>query len=184
MIRLFAIFICEVFSSNMNVYVICRFKTAAELVSSELREAGDCLVEGSMKLQLAIEELQVSIQSENGDDTSKQEKMKAILPVVGNSIGPMKACGESLERAGAAIVRRLTAADVGENLERSAENMLTLATLIEEISNLCNDDENALLSSQRLTFGSMKMKEAGNNLTGKNQNQKPKGKAWLKGGLQ
>jgi hypothetical protein len=34
----------------------CRFKTAGEVVSDELREAATCLIEGTDKLKLAVDE--------------------------------------------------------------------------------------------------------------------------------
>ena len=42
----------------------CRFKTGAELVCDELREAGTCLSEGAQKLQVAKEEALVDNMNE------------------------------------------------------------------------------------------------------------------------
>ena len=158
-----------------------RFKTAAELVSSELREAGDCLLEASGKLALAMEEFEVvTKQAEEEDGSGGRKDLSKLIPILQDAIVPMKRCGDALEGAGAAIVKQMTVVDVGKELEIGAQAMLELSALI---GNLVLEDENGKLSSQRLAFASTKMKEAGNKLTGA-PIEKPKGKAWLKGGLQ
>ena len=155
-----------------------RFKTAAELVSNEMREAGDCLLEASEKMLSAKEELEVS-----------EGKAALYLTLVESSVTPFKTCGEALEAAGAAIVQGLAVAEIGQRLEEGSKAMQEISSLIQsmaEVTESAGDTkkgEAAVLSSQRLAFAAAKLMEAGNRLTG-TPVEKPKGKGWLKGGLQ
>ena len=156
-----------------------RFKTAAELVSSEMREAADCLLEASSKMEGALEELAVSV---SDDDNANSSISSIYIPSVQGTILPLKTCGQALEDAGAAILQGLTAVEVGQKLEDGVVHMQEVSVRIGDMARLAGDKEGgALLSSQRLAFAATKLKEAGNRLTGTTVDQ-PKGKGWLKGG--
>lgn len=92
----------------------------------------------------------------------------------------VKLIGDShvaLEAAGAGIMRRSALAEVGGNLVLCGDTLILLSGVIREMA---PDVKEAEISSQRMAFGAERMKEAGNNLLGTKQ-EKPKGKAWLKG---
>mmetsp|Transcript_7766 Transcript_7766/g.11318 ORF Transcript_7766/g.11318 Transcript_7766/m.11318 type:complete len:261 (+) Transcript_7766:54-836(+) len=143
----------------------CRFKTAAELVCDELREAGLCLTEASGKLKLAVEEAMV-------DDAE-------FAVIVESSIPAMAKCGTSLEAAGAGIMQRIPLVEIGNRLEEAGESLKDLSGTVLKIA---EERDETKLSSQRMEFAGSKMIEAGNMLSG-TPVEKPKGKGWLKGGL-
>ena len=157
----------------------CRFKTGAELVSDELREAATCILEGSKKLlPRAIEEAKVD----------SDETMASLLEA---TIKPMKETGEALEAAGAYIMQPgATAQQIGQQFVTGGKSMQSLSELLLELPSSTmnskkNDSNNTgelvRLCCQRMQYAALKMIEAGNNLQGIAK-ETPKGKAWIKGG--
>ena len=143
----------------------CRFKTAAELVTDELREGATCLLEGaSTHLKRAVEE-------------AKTDEDEAMEATVSEMIPLMTKAAESLESAGAAILQRREVAETGKGLYECGEALEELAKCIRSVSPDVNE---ASESCDRMTFAALKMREAGDNLRGV-EKAKPKGKAWLKG---
>lgn len=143
----------------------CRFKTGAELVCDELREAGTCLLEGADKLKLAVEEAQ----------TDEDASLASAIEVART---PLSASGTSLEAAGAGIMQRSPLTDIGESMYNCGETLESLAAAIGDLSSFSEASE----SSQRMKYASEKMKEAGDNLRGTTpEKKKPKGKSWIKG---
>lgn len=140
----------------------CRFKTAAELVCDEMREAATCLLEASSKLELAVDE-------------ARADEAAELADKIALTVALVTACGKNLEEAGAGIMTRQSVQVVGSKLVVSGNALQQLAPLIEGLS----DKREARESSQRLTFAAERMIEAGNQLQG----IKPKtsGKGWLKG---
>ncbi|KAL3912044.1 MAG: hypothetical protein SGILL_007042 [Bacillariaceae sp.] len=148
----------------------CRFKTGAELVMDELREAATCLAEASDKCKLASEEAKT-------DEDSMLEQQLI------NMIGPMAAVSQDLEAAGAGILQRAPLKDIGAKLVTAAAQLEVMATFVEEIAQSTTNPEplaDGELSAQRMKFAAEKMKEAGDELQGK-EKEKPKGRAFLKG---
>lgn len=142
----------------------CRFKTAAELVCDEIREAATCLTE-------AVDHLKKGADDANVDDnTDLSQQITAC-------IDPMGYSGKSLERAGAGIMTRETSDQIGENMYQCGVQLEQLATNIQLISPGLEETKN---SSLRLMYAAEKMREAGNNLKGI-EKPKKKGKGWLKG---
>mmetsp|Transcript_26603 Transcript_26603/g.37470 ORF Transcript_26603/g.37470 Transcript_26603/m.37470 type:complete len:253 (+) Transcript_26603:113-871(+) len=146
----------------------CRFKTAAELVCDELREAATCLSEATEKLELAVEEAQT-------------DKDEALATQIQAMIRPIADCSTSLEAAGKGIMQKTALTDIGSSLVLCGESLKLLSAEISGLAPL-NDaaSSDALSAGQRMTYASEKMVEAGNELKG-NKPEKPKGKAWLKG---
>lgn len=142
----------------------CRFKTAAELVTDELREGATCLLEGVDKMKLAVEEARAD----------EDAKLASAIEVASK---PLDLSGHSLEAAGAGIMQRAPVTDIGESLCNCAESLGNLATAIGDLSSFSEASE----SCQRMKYASEKMKEAGDNLRGTKPDKKPKGKAWIKG---
>lgn len=143
----------------------CRFKTAAELVTDELREGATCLSEGaSTHLKRAVEEAK----------TDEDDAMEAIISEM---IPIMTRAAESLESSGAAILQRKEVAVSGQGLYECGEALEELAQCIRSVA---PDISEASESCDRMTFAALKMREAGDNLRGV-EKAKPKGKAWLKG---
>ena len=148
----------------------CRFKTGAELVMDELREAATCLQEASDKCKMASEEAKT-----DEDSTLEQQLI--------NMIGPMAQVSQDLEAAGAGILQRAPLPAIGERLVKASEQLAVLATFVDDIAQSTTNPEpiaDGALSAQRMTFAAEKMKEAGNELQGK-EKEKPKGRAFLKG---
>lgn len=92
-------------------------------------------------------------------------------------VGTMGTAGETLEAAGAGILRRSPLSEVGDHLVGCGNQLEQLSCQILE---LVPDASNGQVSSQRMAYASEKMIEAGNELRGVQKN-KPKGKSWLKG---
>ena len=88
----------------------------------------------------------------------------------------MKTAGETLEEAGASIMKRKSVSEVGIKLGECGQALEVLALQIKE---LAPEQENAIISSQRMTYAAEKMIEAGNELQGSTK-PKPNGKGWLK----
>ena len=143
----------------------CRFKTAAELVTDELREGATCLLEGaSTHLKRAVEE------AKTDEDEAMEATIIEMIPI-------MTKAAESLESSGAAILQRREVAETGKGLYECGEALEELAKCIRSVSPDVNE---ASESCDRMTFAALKMREAGDNLRGV-EKAKPKGKAWLKG---
>uniref|UniRef100_A0A7S4QHV9 Pectinesterase inhibitor domain-containing protein n=1 Tax=Ditylum brightwellii TaxID=49249 RepID=A0A7S4QHV9_9STRA len=144
----------------------CRFKTGAELVCDELRNGGDSLKEAVDKLKLAVEECMV------------EERTVYLAPLVESTVNPMESSSIALEAAGASIQQRRPIADVGEELYKCACSLEQLAMAIQQFD---VDAKEPKECSTRMMFASTKMKEAGDELRGKKDKPKPKGKSWIKG---
>jgi len=143
----------------------CRFKTAAELVCDEMREAGTCLIEAVGHLKKAA-------------DDAELDQLLTMKGCIENDMMPfMQKGGESLELAGAGIMKREKLVDIGKNLIAVGVEMEHLALGIQKLD---GELEETKVSGQRMLYASLKMKEAGNNLMGIKPEQK-KGKSWLKG---
>jgi len=143
----------------------CRFKTAAELVTDELREGATCLSEGaSTHLKRAIDEAKAD------EDDALEATISEMIPIM------MKAA-ESLESSGAAILQKKDIAVSGKGLYECGEALEELARCIRSVAPDINE---ASESCDRMTFAALKMREAGDNLRGVEKAQ-PKGKPWLKG---
>ena len=142
----------------------CRFKTAAELVTDELREGATCINEGVDHLKRAVEEAETD---ENAE----------LVRTIGLVIPHMKSAGIWLEAAGAGIMTRVETSEVGTSLVECGSALEHVATSIRDLAPEVGE---ASQSCDRLTYGAIKMKEAGDNLRGVKK-EKPKGKAWLKG---
>lgn len=142
----------------------CRFKTAAELVTDELREGADCLREGGDKLSRAVKESEV-----DGD--------LPLMTKVEDMIGPTKRAASCLEEAGASILRRERVDAVGRHLISCGE---AIGSLSARVGVLDPKSKEGKLSSQRMLFASQQMIVAGKELTGEKE-EKPKGKSWIKG---
>lgn len=164
-----------------------RFKTGMELVISEIREAGDCLLDAALKMNLAVEEIAVSSKNISDDDDDGMQLQARRAPHLGQcvqqSVEPLQRCGEALEATGAAIMQRRTVEDVGSILELGANAMSDLVCILEDLAR-DSGDENGVVSAQRLGYAALKMKEASDLLMDTVPVEKTKGKSWLKGGLQ
>ncbi|GFH61531.1 hypothetical protein CTEN210_18007 [Chaetoceros tenuissimus] len=144
----------------------CRFKTAAELVSDELRESATCFLECvENHLLKAIDDAQVDEMLD-----LKHILEKEVLPSMTNY-------STYMEQAGAGIVKRETVADIGKNFYESGKELEILALAIQKID---TEMEETKVSGQRMLYASEMMKLAGNNLMGVAP-EKKKGKGWLKG---
>jgi hypothetical protein len=143
----------------------CRFKTASELVSDEIREAATCLIEAVVHLKKAA------------DDAQVDELLELKGCIVNNMMPHMVTSGKSLEMAGAGIMKREKLVDIGQHLVDAAGDLELLALGIQKID---GELEETKVSGQRMMYASEKMKEAGNNLMGIMPEVK-KGKSWLKG---
>ena len=142
-----------------------RFKTAAELVTDELREGATCLTEAASKhLKRAVEEAK----TDEDDDLAAR---------IGNLIPIMSKAGVSLEASGAAILQKREVGETGEGLYDCGSALEELAMAMRKVA---PDVKEATESCDRMVFAAQKMREAGNNLRGV-EKPKPKGKAWLKG---
>lgn len=143
----------------------CRFKTAAELVTDELREGATCLSEGaSTHLKRAVEE------AKTDEDDAMEATISEMIPI-------MTKAAESLESSGAAILQRKEVSITGQGLYECGEALEQLAQCIRSVA---PDISEASESCDRMMFAALKMREAGDNLKGV-EKPKPKGKAWLKG---
>ena len=142
----------------------CRFKTAAELVCDEMREAATCLLE-------AVDDLKKGVDDANVDDNKELSgQIEALIP-------SMQSSGTNLEKAGEGILKRTNLVEIGESLFQTGVNLDALAL---GIKNVNPDLQETTDSCGRLLYAAEKMKEAGNNLKGI-QKEKKKGKGWLKG---
>lgn len=141
----------------------CRFKTAAELVCDELREAATCLAEATAKLRLAVEEATL-------------DELLILASTIDCMIEPVHTCSTALEAAGAAIMQRQSVNIIGQQLDLAGTSLATLADLLPRLG----DENDASQSGQRMLFASQKMTEAGQQLQG--IKAPPTGKSWLKGG--
>lgn len=142
----------------------CRFKTAAELVIDELREAAVCLSEGSDKLSLAVKE-------------SEADGNPALMEKIGNMITPTKQAAVCLEQAGASILQREAVDVVANHLISCGDALELLAMKVELLDPSSSEGE---LSAQRMLYASHQLIIAGKELTGEKK-EKPKGKSWIKG---
>ena len=143
----------------------CRFKTAAELVTDELREAATCLLEGVDQLKKAMDDAEVDGQVE-------------LKQAVESMVEPLERSATTLEAAGAGIMKKETYVAIGEKMFQVGESFGELAILIQKIGE--PDLEETKISGQRMLYAAEKMREAGNNLRGIAPAKK-KGKSWLKG---
>lgn len=172
----------------------CRFKTGIELVIDELREAATCLEEAKGKLQRAVEEANVNI---NVDDNKKQNKDGAIvLPpefagLLERAMEPISKSQTSLEAAGASIMKREALVTIGEHVVEASLALDDFSSVLGDFAQLRNSmeaitepEECMKVASQRIQYASIKMKEAGENLTNATaEKKKIKGKGWIKGGM-
>uniref|UniRef100_A0A7S4UHI9 Uncharacterized protein n=1 Tax=Ditylum brightwellii TaxID=49249 RepID=A0A7S4UHI9_9STRA len=95
-----------------------------------------------------------------------------------STVNPMESSSIALEAAGASIQQRRPIADVGEELYKCACSLEQLAMAIQQFD---VDAKEPKECSTRMMFASTKMKEAGDELRGKKDKPKPKGKSWIKG---
>ena len=146
-----------------------RFKTAAELVTDELREGATCLTEGaSTHLKRAVEE-------------AKTDEDEALMQNIGKMIPIMSSAAVSLEASGAAILQRKEVAETGQGLYDCGSALEELANAVRGVAPDAKEATEKLTeSADRMMFAAQKMRESGNNLKGIEE-PKPKGKAWLKG---
>jgi hypothetical protein len=147
----------------------CRFKTGIELVIDELREAATCLSECGDKIILAKEE------AEADQDTQLENKLVDLY-------GPLKECSRSLEEAGAYILMRKPLTDVGQSLINASKQLTKISTTITEMSIIKSNNDDGILSGQRMVYASTRLNDAGIELCGENEKKKPEGRAFLKGG--
>jgi len=143
----------------------CRFKTGLELVSDELREGGDCLIEAVDKLKLAKQE------AEADNDEDLQSTIDGMLNCT-------KRSGEALEATGAAIMQRYPLKEIGGQLIECSEQLLVASKQIEK---LVVDSETCKLAAQRMVYGSEQMQLAATELLGTTPKPSGGGKSWLKG---
>lgn len=143
----------------------CRFKTAGELVCDELREAGTCMAEASVKMKQAIDE-------------ADQDKDSNLAKELGGSLSYMNVCATTLEAAGEGIMKRKPITDIGGDLVTCGEAMKQLSTILQAYA---PDRKEAQEASQRMGYAADQMVLAGTELQG--TTEKPKGgkKSWLKG---
>lgn len=146
-----------------------RFKTGAEIVIDELREAAACLAEATDKLQLATEEAQAD------QDLLLQEQLASL-------VGPSRVCASKLEEAGANILMKKTLKEVGDSMVEASVGMGGMAATIGELAEAKSQNGDGLLSSQRMTFASERLQQAGIELSGEAKKPKSEGRAFLKGG--
>eukprot|EP00536_Pseudo-nitzschia_multiseries_P010057 jgi/Psemu1/202307/e_gw1.295.44.1 len=147
----------------------CRFKTGLELVIDELREAAACLSEATDKLDMAVRE------AEADKDVVLLERTEAL-------VGPARLCAAKLEQAGAGILMRQTLKEVGASMEDASVGMGSLAAGIGSLAEDKAQNADGILSSQRMTFASERLRQAGIELKGEAKTKKPEGRAFLKGG--
>ena len=141
-------------------------KTAQELVIDELREGSDCLREGTDKLGRAVEESEV-----DGNMVLKEKIEKMIMP--------MKQASLSLEEVGASILQKESTDVIGNHLISTGEALLLLSMTVQVLDDKSEDGK---LSAQRMVYASEQMILAGKELKGdKKDDNKPKGKGWIKG---
>mmetsp|Transcript_27749 Transcript_27749/g.43047 ORF Transcript_27749/g.43047 Transcript_27749/m.43047 type:complete len:271 (-) Transcript_27749:145-957(-) len=161
-----------------------RFKTGMELVISEMREAGDCLLDASNRMNTAVEEIAVIPENEDPYNNLQAARRPHLVQCVQRAVDPLRICGDALEATGAAIMQRRTVPEIGSMLERGAYALSDLVYVMEDLARDSGDYENGVVSAQRLGYAAMKMKEASELLMDITPVEKPKGKGWLKGGLQ
>jgi hypothetical protein len=147
----------------------CRFKTGIELVIDELREAATCLSEGGDKIILAKEE------AEADQDILLENKLNDLYT-------PLKECSRSLEEAGAYILMRKPLNDVGQSLINASKQLTKISTTITEMSIIKSNNDDGILSGQRMVYASTRLNDAGIELRGENEKMKSEGRAFLKGG--
>lgn len=92
-------------------------------------------------------------------------------------VEPLRIAGETLEKAGASILKRLPITELAGNLVSCGKELETLSLQIAEIA---PEQSDGTVSSQRMAYAAQKMIEAGNELQG-TPKSKTKGKGWLKG---
>ena len=147
----------------------CRFKTGIEIVIDELREAATCLSEGGDRIKLAKDEAAAD------QDTELENKLNDLYT-------PLKECSRSLEEAGAYILMRKPLHDVGQSLSNASKQLTTISTTITELSIIKSNNDDGILSGQRMVYASTRLNDAGIELRGENEIKKPEGRAFLKGG--
>ena len=147
----------------------CRFKTGIEIVIDELREAATCLSEGGDRIKLAKEEAAAD------QDTELANKLNELYT-------PLKECSRSLEEAGAYILMRKPLHDVGQSLSNASKQLTKISTTITELSIIKSNNDDGILSGQRMVYASTRLNDAGIELRGENEIKKPEGRAFLKGG--
>ena len=147
----------------------CRFKTGIEIVIDELREAATCLSEGGDRIKLAKEEAAAD------QDTELANKLNELYT-------PLKECSRSLEEAGAYILMRKPLNDVGQSLSNASKQLTKISTTITELSIIKSNNDDGILSGQRMVYASTRLNDAGIELRGENEIKKPEGRAFLKGG--
>jgi hypothetical protein len=143
----------------------CRFKTGAELVCDELREAATCLAEGADKMTQAVTEASV-------DNQNTQQSLQDLCK-------PMARAGAALEAAGRSIMQGATVPQIGEHFVAAGVELEQISKLV---GVLVPTSETCVLAAQRMNYGAEKMKDAGYELTGKRPevDSVPKGKSWIK----
>ena len=150
-----------------------RFKTGRELVYDEIREAATCLTEATDKLQQAIEEAKTD------------DNMKLVIAIT-NMVDDLCIAGRTLEEAGEYIMKQKSLLEIGIKIEQCGTSLKEFGLKILELtdddgSDGKGEDDNGIVSSQRMDYAAMKMIEAGQELQGGVQKDKSKGKSWLKG---
>ena len=148
----------------------CRFKTGTEIVIDELREAATCLNEATDKLTLAVEE-------------AAADKDPMLEALVMELVGPTKVCATKLEESGMRIMMKRPLGEIGGTIVEASEGMQAMANSIQRLSEESNQNEDGLLSAQRLAFASERLNQAGIELKGEvDKSNKNTGRAFLKGG--
>lgn len=123
------------------------------------------MIEGVDQLKKAVDDAEVD------KEMVLKEQIEAMVPFMLES-------GNSLEAAGAGIMKRERIVEIGEKFVLAAGSLEALALGIQKIG--AGDLEETKISGQRMLYAAEKMKEAGNNLMGIAP-EKKKGKGWLKG---
>lgn len=79
---------------------------------------------------------------------------------------------------------RKSLADVGTSLMDASKELHTMSTIITELAILKSNNEDGILSGQRMEYASKKLNDGGVELRGGlEEKKKPVGRAFLKGGF-
>jgi len=148
----------------------CRFKTGAELVIDELREAATCLAEATDKLGLAAEE-------------AEADKNPALRTMVADLVGPTSLCSVKVEESGMRIMMREPLSEVGGSMVEAAKALEAMSDCVKTLSESADQNAEGLLSAQRMRFAAERLEHAGIELRGEaDDSKKNQGRAFLKGG--
>ena len=94
-----------------------------------------------------------------------------------------KVCATKLEESGMRIMMKRPLGEIGGTIVEASEGMQAMANSIQRLSEESNQNEDGLLSAQRLAFASERLNQAGIELKGEvDKSNKNTGRAFLKGG--